>query len=328
MPLPQASSSRSFCSSLGVISSVFLLLACGWSANTSSGNQKKVPFAASLPSINFGTVAVGSSTAQTETLTNITPNTLTINQMSTTGSGFASSGLTPPVSLSPGQSYTFTVTFTPISSGAVAGNMTVGSVSGKNTFSVPLTGTGEAAGTLSVSPTSENFGNVSVGTSSTLSATLSASGASITVSGATSTNPEFSLSGISFPLTLTAGGSANFSVLFTPGAAGSTTGTFAFTSSANSPEQSLAGTGVAAPQHSVSLLWDASTSVVNGYNVYRGSQSGGPYSKVNPSLDPMTSYTDLSVSSGASYYYVTTAVDSSGKESAYSNEVKATIPSP
>jgi fibronectin type 3 domain-containing protein len=38
------------------------------------------------------------------------------------------------------------------------------------------------------------------------------------------------------------------------------------------------------------------------------------------------SFTDSSVQSGTNYYYVTTAVDGSGDESAYSNEVQAIIP--
>jgi len=36
----------------------------------------------------------------------------------------------------------------------------------------------------------------------------------------------------------------------------------------------------------------------------------------------------LSVVSGSQYFYVTTAVDASGTESAFSNEASATIPNP
>ena len=78
--------------------------------------------------------------------------------------------------------------------------------------------------------------------------------------------------------------------------------------------------------HSATLTWTASTSVVVGYNVYRGSTSGGPYTKLNSSLDASTTFTDSSVLSGQTYYFVVTAVDSNNVESAYSNEVTATIP--
>ncbi len=80
--------------------------------------------------------------------------------------------------------------------------------------------------------------------------------------------------------------------------------------------------------HSVTLTWNPSTSSnVAGYYVYRGSTSGGPYNKLS-SLLSSDSYVDGSVQAGQSYFYVTTAADSSGDESAYSNEVQATIPSP
>jgi len=84
--------------------------------------------------------------------------------------------------------------------------------------------------------------------------------------------------------------------------------------------------GVAPIQHSVALTWNASTSTVSGYNVYRSTVSGGPYTKLNSSLVATLNYTDSTVLSGTTYYYVTTAVDSVGNESAYSNEVSAPIP--
>jgi hypothetical protein len=59
-------------------------------------------------------------------------------------------------------------------------------------------------------------------------------------------------------------------------------------------------------------------------NVYRGSTSGGPYSKIYSSSSPITTYSNTSVSPGT-YYYVVTAVSSNG-ESGYSNEVTAIIP--
>ena len=79
-------------------------------------------------------------------------------------------------------------------------------------------------------------------------------------------------------------------------------------------------------QHSVALSWDASTSRVVGYNIYRGVASGGPYTKLNTSANASTAYKDNSVQSGQIYYYVTTAVDSSNVESVYSNQVTASIP--
>ncbi|HXY01344.1 MAG TPA: carboxypeptidase regulatory-like domain-containing protein [Candidatus Limnocylindrales bacterium] len=78
--------------------------------------------------------------------------------------------------------------------------------------------------------------------------------------------------------------------------------------------------------HSVSLSWVASTSPVSGYNVYRGTTSGGPYTKLNSSLLTNLSYKDTAVVSGNTYYYVSTAVDSTGTESVFSNQATAKIP--
>lgn len=77
----------------------------------------------------------------------------------------------------------------------------------------------------------------------------------------------------------------------------------------------------------VSLTWIASTSTVAGYNVYRATVSGGPYTKVNSSLVPGTMYLDA-VPGGQTYYYVATAVDASQNESVYSNAATAVVPSP
>jgi len=82
-----------------------------------------------------------------------------------------------------------------------------------------------------------------------------------------------------------------------------------------------------AAAHTVNLSWDASTSPnIVGYNIYRGANSNGPYTKINSALDPNTNYSDTTVQSGETYYYVTTAVDNQGVESAYSNQSEATIP--
>jgi hypothetical protein len=89
----------------------------------------------------------------------------------------------------------------------------------------------------------------------------------------------------------------------------------------------LAGNGTLSG-YSVKLTWDVSTSrhEIVGYNVYRGTTNGGPYTKINSVLNSDTNYTDYKVRSGLNYYYVTTAVDSNGQQSAYSIPTEAAIP--
>ena len=95
----------------------------------------------------------------------------------------------------------------------------------------------------------------------------------------------------------------------------------------NSPATiTLSGTGVQPVSHSVTLTWTASTSTVSGYNAYRSTVSGGPYTKVNSTPDTALTYTDSTVQSAQTYFYVVTSVDSSGVESADSTEVSATVP--
>ena len=99
------------------------------------------------------------------------------------------------------------------------------------------------------------------------------------------------------------------------------------TSQADTTKSASATITVPAP-HSVSLTWSSSSSSgISGYKLYRGSASGGPYSLLTSGLSS-TRYTDTNVQSGSSYFYVTTAVDSTGQESGYSGEAKAVIPMP
>lgn len=74
------------------------------------------------------------------------------------------------------------------------------------------------------------------------------------------------------------------------------------------------------------LAWSANSGSTSGYNIYRGSQTGGPYTKLNQALVSATDYADSSVVPGYAYFYVVTAVDASGNESPYSPEVAALVP--
>ena len=105
------------------------------------------------------------------------------------------------------------------------------------------------------------------------------------------------------------------------------TDVIAATSQADSTKSASASVAVVSP-HLVTLTWSASSSPgVSYYKVYRGTVSGGPYSLLSSGVSA-TVYTDSTVKSGSTYYYVTTAVDSSGSESAYSGTAQAVIPMP
>jgi len=77
----------------------------------------------------------------------------------------------------------------------------------------------------------------------------------------------------------------------------------------------------------VPLTWTASVSTtVVGYNVYRGTVAGGPYTQVNSSLVNGTTYSDTPVAPGTTYFYIVTAVDPHNLASDYSGEISATTP--
>jgi hypothetical protein len=307
-------------------------------ASNASNGTLNIPLAGSAvqpgtltptqPSINFGNVQVGNNKSLSETITNTGGSDVTISQAKATGTGFSVSGIVPPLTLSVGQSITFSVVFTPPSAGSDSGNLAITSDASNSTLNIPLAGIGNPTGTLAVNPTSLNFGSVVVGNSSQKTAQLVASGATVTVSSVNLSNGEFTVSGLSFPVTIPAGQGAQFTVTFTPQSTGAASGTASFVSDAsNSPTVlGLSGTGTQAAQHSVLLNWTASTSPsITGYNIYRGTISGGPYSKIF-SMDQNTDYTDSTVANGTTYYYITTAVDSNSQESGYSNQAQAVIP--
>jgi Abnormal spindle-like microcephaly-assoc'd, ASPM-SPD-2-Hydin len=282
-------------------------------------------------SLPFGNVQVGSSAKLSETVTNTGGSAVAISSASLGNAAYSISGLTLPANLSAGQSVTFNVIFAPGTATSITTNLTLVSNAANSPLVIALSGTGTALGQLGVSPASLSFGDVVVGASATLSSSLTATGAPVTVSSASSNSPEFTIIGLSLPAVLAAGQSLPYSVTFAPQTSGTATANLTFASNAsNSPtQQTASGNGTPPPQHSVGLSWNASSSQgVVGYNAYRGDVSGGPYSKINTSLDASTNYTDNQVVAGQTYYYVTTAVDGNGGESGYSNQVQAVIPTP
>jgi Abnormal spindle-like microcephaly-assoc'd, ASPM-SPD-2-Hydin len=282
--------------------------------------------------LRFGKVGIGRRSRRAVTIANWGQSSITFSQVITKGRDFTVSGLDLPLTLARGESFTFKGVFAPRSRGEVHGSISfVSGTSGtaKPTLSLALAGTGDDADQLIVHPVSMDFGDVLVGSYANQTGKLTASGDSVTILSANSSSPEFTLSGLPFPLTIPAGESVEYTVTFTPDDTGAVFASLAFIYDGGSSMavQSLTGIGDVANSHSVDLSWNASTSVnVIGYNVYRSKTSGGHYRKINSVLIASTVYTDTSVVDGYTYYYVATAVNSSDQESAYSNEARAIIP--
>lgn len=291
---------------------------------TASGQLTVTP-----ASLNFGSVNVGSTATQALTIS-ATGASVTVSADAASGSQFVPTGASLPFTIPAGQSSSFQVAFKPTTSGAVSGalSFTSNASNGPN-LQVPLTGTGTsitASGQLTIAPTSLNFGDVNVGSTGTQALTLSAIGASVTVSSDASSSSQFVLSGATLPFTIPAGQNSSFNVAFKPSASGTVSGSLSFTSNASNSTtvESLTGIGIA-PQYSVSLSWNPSSNVA-GYNIYRSTSPTGSYARINSGLDASTTYTDSGVAAGQTYYYEATAVNSTGQESVPSTPVAAAIP--
>ncbi|HEY2114670.1 MAG TPA: choice-of-anchor D domain-containing protein [Candidatus Angelobacter sp.] len=184
---------------------------------------------------------------------------------------------------------------------------------------------------LSATPSSLAFGTQVLNTAMTQTVKITNTGSvAVSITQNTISGSGFTV-GATTPINLNAGQSLNVPVVFDPGAAGTVNGSLALISNGTTLlSVSLSGTGLAPLAHSVDVTWAASTSTpLQGYNVYRSTVSGGPYTKLSPTLSPTTLlYTDTTPLSGKQYFYVVTALNTSGAESSASSEVVVSIPVP
>jgi hypothetical protein len=207
--------------------------------------------------------------------------------------------------------------------------VTVSNGSGNITSSAATLTVTSATTLLNASQTTLNFSSVNIGSNSVLPVIFTNGGNSdVTISNVTITGAGYTASGVQSGQIVTPGKTATLNVTFTPSATGPLPGSVKVTSNAtNSPASvTLSGTGVQPVSHSVTLTWTASASAVSGYNVYRSTVSGGPYTKLNSTVIAATTYVDTTVQSSKTYFYVVTSVDSSSVESANSTEVSVTVP--
>jgi len=167
----------------------------------------------------------------------------------------SSQNVTGTVSWSSSNSAVATVGNTGLVVSLAAGSSTIEATWGANllTATANLTAT---SGQLTVSPASVNFGSVLVGSSQSQQITLSASGGSVTIPSAPAVTAPFSVSGITFPVSIPVGQSASFLLTFNPQAFGNASENISFVSSAsNSPSvQSVAGMGANPMSHGMFIL--------------------------------------------------------------------------
>ena len=205
-----------------------------------AGTAANATLNANPGSIAFGSVAVGSNSMQSITLTNSGTTSITIFQASASGTGFSSD--LSATTLNAGQSTSFIARFAPASTGGASGAITITSNATNPTMLIALSGTG-TQGSLGANPSSVNFGNRLLGSSATVPITLTNSGTNgVAISQATASGAGFRISGL-VPMTLNAGQSTSFTATFVPTTAGAVTGSVSISSNAPGSPLTIALSG-------------------------------------------------------------------------------------
>ena len=207
--------------------------------------------AVSPTSLVFGSVAVGlNSQALQLTMSNGGTAALTGLQVVATGPFSAGSG-TCGTSLGAGSTCSVPVIFAPVSSGSLAGVVTVsGTNPGVPALAVPASGTGVLPAALKMVPNSLNFSGTTVGTTSVAqTVTVSDTGGLGLTGLVLNTTGDFAVASTSCAGTLAAGGACSAQVTFTPSVSGGRQGFLTATSATTGVANgvvSLTGTGLGA----------------------------------------------------------------------------------
>jgi hypothetical protein len=209
-------------------------------ATNAAGSPQSVPLSGSgtapavtttPASLSFGSQLVAAPSAATPvTVTNSGTANLVISNFSITGTNaadFAYTAGTLPLTVTPGNSVTVNVTFTPAAAGSRSAYLNINDNAGGSPQGVALSGTGTVPG-ISIRPANLSFASQAVGTpSAPTPLTLSNNGtanlviANLAVTG--QNGGDFSYSAGTLPLTIAPGNNTTVNVTFTPAASGSRT---------------------------------------------------------------------------------------------------------
>lgn len=297
-----------------------------------SGPGVSALLAVTPSSIQFGDVPVGTGLSQAIQVTAKGKHSVTIESIAVRGQVFTVSGAKLPVTLSPGDSVSLTAAYRPTAQGNNIGGISIKSSVPGADVNIPVAGAGvKAKIALTATPSSLAFGPVNQGSRKTESVSLKSTGnADAEISRVSIFGNDFQLAQNGNGVILKPGQVLDLSVTFSPTRNGTASAMLNVASNAGTTPLNVPLGGVGSPagsRHSVSLRWAASSSAaVIGYNVYRSNSANGVFTKVNAAVDASTTFSDPSVSSGNTYFYVVTAVDSQHVESAFSTPASVKLP--
>ena len=209
------------------------------------------------PSLSFGTVNVGATSALTTQVQNAGTAALNVTAIALCSGTSAEFTWSPaaPVTVAAGAATTLTVTFAPTNADTDSGCIALQTNDPANpTVNLQVSGTGAlpAAPSIALSPSSLSFGSVTVGTTATLTTQVQDTGTAplnvTSITPCSGASPAFSASPAA-PFTVAAGGSTTLSVTYTPTTTAGDSGCFAIASNdpANPTVQLLLSGNGAAP---------------------------------------------------------------------------------
>lgn len=272
------------------ISCLYILIAIGMGGcvgyagsvgPSGGGANKSTPgtVAATPGSVNFGSVAIGSTSSQSVSLTNPSRAAVVISNLTSSSAAFVPSGLTFPLNLAPGQSTAFHVAFQPRTAGDFSGTIAVANDANSSATLIGVSGSGtqnQQPGVVAASTANLSLGSVVVGSAGTQSFSVTNTGGMTAVlSSVSSSSASFSASGPTFPMNINPGQTVPFTVTFTPTAAGDASGVITVGSNASNAPTTVAvsGTGTAAATAGALSANPASVSIGNVNVGSTGSQS-------------------------------------------------------
>jgi hypothetical protein len=149
--VPASATSASFSAAVAAVATAETVTLTASAGGASGGfalqlsSAPTIALSANATSVTFGNVALNSPATQSITLTSTGTGAVVVSAISITGTGFAVSGATVPLTLQAGQTATINLQFDPKSSGAASGQLTITSDATSNsTIGIGLNGTGSS----------------------------------------------------------------------------------------------------------------------------------------------------------------------------------------